>query len=258
MIKWNPNPEIFKIGPFALRYYGLMFVIGFVSMEYFVKRIFIEYKKKTESVSSLTAHIIIGTVLGARLGHCFFYDPEYYFSNPLDIFKIWEGGLASHGGYAGVIISVVFFLRKNRDLSFVWLMDVIASPCLFVGGLIRIGNFMNSEIIGKPSSLPWAIIFERIDAIPRHPAQLYEALGYFSISLTLLWIFKTKFESIKKGSIFSIAIIMSFLFRFFVEFFKDEQSTLINSSYINMGQILSLAFVFFGFFLYYKIQKKNL
>lgn len=257
MINWNPDPEIFRIGSFGLRYYALMFVIGFSSMEYVVKKIFIKYQKRPETVSILTSYIIVGTIIGARLGHCLFYDPDFYFKNPLAILKIWEGGLASHGGYAGVIIAVFIFLRKYRDLNFFWLMDVIVAPCLFVGGLIRIGNFMNSEIVGKPSDLPWAIVFQKVDNLPRHPAQLYEAIGYFGISFLLFFIFMKKNKSFKEGSNFAIAIILSFAFRFFIEFFKDEQSTLFHDSFLNMGQVLSLFCVMIGFGIYWHIYKKD-
>ncbi|MFZ4712458.1 MAG: prolipoprotein diacylglyceryl transferase [Bacteriovoracaceae bacterium] len=254
-MKWNADPEIFRIGFFALRYYSLMFVLGFVLMGYYVENLFKRYKKDPLLVSSLTTHIIIGMLLGSRLVHCFFYDPDYYLSNPIDIFKVWEGGLASHGGYLGVLIAVGLFMKKNKDLTFYWIMDLIVGPCLFVGGLIRIGNFFNSEIVGYPTNLPWGIIFERVDQLPRHPAQLYEAIGYFSISFILATMVNKKFLDWKRGTILCAAIIISFTFRFFIEFVKDEQSTLTTTWPINMGQVLSIVFVVFGFLLLRKIQK---
>ncbi|MES2527854.1 MAG: prolipoprotein diacylglyceryl transferase [Bdellovibrionota bacterium] len=254
-MNWNVDPEIVNIGFFSLRYYSLMFIIGFLLMGEYVKKLFAKYGRDPELVSSLTTHIIVGMLVGSRLVHCFFYEPQYYFSHPLDIPKIWQGGLASHGGYLGVIIAVWIFMRKNPSLKFFWIMDLIAGPCLFVGGLIRVGNLFNSEIYGKASDVPWAMVFQRVDPFPRHPSMIYEALGYFTIAGILFWMEKKKFATWKKGSIFSLALVMSFFFRFLVEFTKDEQATIVLSSAINMGQLLSLAFVVGGTILYLRIQK---
>lgn len=252
---WNVDPELLSIGPFSLRYYSLMFIIGFLLMGEYVRRLFAKYGKDPELVSSLTTHIIAGMLIGSRLVHCVFYEPQYYFSHPLDILKIWEGGLASHGGYLGVIIAVWVFMRKHPEVRFFWIMDLIAGPCLFVGGLIRIGNLFNSEIVGRHSDVPWAIIFQRVDPFPRHPAQIYEAIGYFTIAGILFWMEKKKFQEWKKGSILAAAIILSFTFRFFIEFVKEEQATIAMSSLINMGQWLSVAFVIGGIILWFRVQK---
>ncbi len=256
MIKWNVDPELLSIGPFSIRYYSLMFIIGFITMGEYVSRRFKAYGKDPQLVSSLTTYIIVGMLIGSRLAHCFFYEPQYYLSNPLDILKIWEGGLASHGGYLGVIIAVAIFIKKNSELNYWWLMDVIVGPCLFVGGLIRIGNLFNSEIIGEPTNLPWAFIFERVDMIPRHPAQIYESIGYFSIAAFLMWFEIKKSKQFKAGTNIAIGFIISFTFRFLIEFLKGEQSTLELFSFINMGQILSLALVAFGFVLLLFVNKK--
>ena len=252
---WNVDPEIINIGFFSLRYYSLMFIIGFLLMGEYVKKLFTKYNKDPELVSSLTTHIIVGMLVGSRLVHCFFYEPQYYFSHPLDIPKIWQGGLASHGGYLGVIIAIWFFMRKNPSLKFMWLLDLLAGPCLFVGGLIRVGNLFNSEIVGKTTDVPWAVIFQRVDPFPRHPAQVYEAIGYFATAAILFWMEKKKFNTWKKGSIFAYSLIIGFIFRFFVEFVKDEQATITVSSMINMGQILSLAFVALGVVILLRVQK---
>lgn len=254
-MNWNVDPEIVNIGFFSLRYYSLMFIIGFLVMGEYVKKLFTKYNQDPELVSSLTTHIIVGMLIGSRLVHCFFYEPQYYFSHPLEIPKIWQGGLASHGGYLGVIISIWFFMRKNPSLKFLWLLDLLAGPCIFVGGLIRVGNLFNSEIYGKATNVPWAVIFQRVDPFPRHPAQVYEAIGYFTVAGILFWLEKKKFTEWKRGSLFSLSLIMSFIFRFFVEFVKDEQATIILSSAINMGQLLSIAFVVGGTILYLRVQK---
>ncbi len=240
---WNVDPELISIGPFSLRYYSLMFIIGFLSMGEYVKTLFKKYHRDPELVSSLVTHIIVGMLVGSRLVHCFFYEPQYYFANPLDIPKIWQGGLASHGGYLGVIIAVWFFVRKHKEISYLWLLDLLAGPCLFVGGLIRIGNLFNSEILGRTTDVPWAIIFQRVDPFPRHPAMIYEAIGYIAIAGILVWMEKKKFLVWKQGSNICASLILAFTFRFFIEFIKDEQATVTVSSFINMGQVLSIAFV---------------
>lgn len=250
---WNPSPILFEIGPIAIRYYSLMFIIGFVSMGFYVKRIFVNAQKDPKLVDSLTNYLIVGMLVGSRLAHCFFYDPGYYLSHPLEILMVWKGGLASHGGYLGIILAMSLFSKKHKKISMLWLFDVVAGPAVFVGGLIRLGNFFNSEIIGRATDLPWAITFSSIDNIPRHPAQLYESIGYFSLSLFYMLLYKKK--SLHSGGVISIAIITAFLFRFFVEFVKDNQSTLSTNLPINMGQILSLVFVIVGIVLFFKTKK---
>lgn len=254
-MNWNVDPEILTIGPFSLRYYSLMFIIGFLLMGEYVKKLFTKYGRDPELVSSLTTHIIVGMLIGSRLVHCLFYEPQYYLTHPLDIIKIWEGGLASHGGYLGVIIAVWIFMRKHPELKFFWIVDLISGPSLFVGGLIRIGNLFNSEIVGRPTDLPWAVVFQRVDPFPRHPAQVYEAIGYFTIAAFMMLLEKKKFRELKRGSIFALTLALAFMFRFFVEFVKDEQATFIVSSMINMGQILSLVFVIGATVLLIRVQK---
>jgi phosphatidylglycerol:prolipoprotein diacylglycerol transferase len=234
-----------------------MFIVGFFSMDYFVKRLFVKYGKDPELVSSLTTYIVIGMLIGARLAHCLFYEPEYYLPRPLEILKVWEGGLASHGGYLGVLISVSMFLKKHKDLTFLWLMDRIVGPCLFVGGLIRLGNFFNSEILGDPTSGPFGIVFTRVDQIARHPVQLYESVGYFTIAFILMAIERKQPRNRLFGINLATAIILSFMFRFFIEFLKDEQSQIVLTDAINMGQILSLAFVAGGIVLLVRILKRD-
>ena len=246
MMKWNVDPEIVQFGNFALRYYSLMFVIGFIAMGEYVKRVFVKYGKDPVLVGSLTTHIIVAMLIGSRLAHCLFYEPQYYLSNPLEILKVWEGGLASHGGYVGVFIGVWLFLKKNPSMGFLWLMDIVCGPALFVGGLIRLGNLFNSEIYGNPTDVPWAMVFEKVDLIPRHPSMIYESIGYFTIAFILFWMEKKKFNVWNHGTIVSWSVIISFTFRFFIEFTKAEQSTLTVFNTINMGQVLSLVCVAAG------------
>lgn len=234
-----------------------MFVVGFFTMDLYVKGLFKKHGKDPELVSSLTTHIVLGMLLGSRLAHCLFYEPDYYLANPIEILKVWEGGLASHGGFAAVMVAVWIFLKKHKDLGFFWIMDLIAGPCLFVGGLIRLGNFFNSEILGDPTDGPLGVIFTRVDQIPRHPVQLYEAIGYFTIAAILMSVAKFKFNEWPRGINLAIAIILSFIFRFFIEYLKDEQSTLIITDEINMGQWLSVAFTLVGFVLVGIILKRD-
>ncbi|MFL5785109.1 MAG: prolipoprotein diacylglyceryl transferase [Bacteriovoracaceae bacterium] len=252
---WNVDPEIVSIGPFSLRYYSLMFIIGFLLMGEYVKKLFQKYGKDPELVGSLTTYIIVGMLTGSRLVHCFFYEPQYYFEHLYEVPMIWKGGLASHGGYLGVIIAVWLFMKKHPHLKFFWIMDLIAGPCLFVGGLIRIGNLFNSEIVGKTTDVPWAVIFQRVDPFPRHPAQVYEAIGYFTIAGILCLLERKKFTEWKRGSILAVAIILSFTFRFFIEFVKDEQATISLTPSLNMGQLLSIAFVIGGIVLWMRVRK---
>ncbi len=254
---WDVDPVLLHLGPFELRYYSLMFVVGFFSMDLYVKGLFKQHGKDPELVSSLTTHLVLGMLVGSRLAHCLFYEPDYYLSNPIEILKVWEGGLASHGGYVGVMVAVWVYLRKHKDLTFLWIMDLIAGPCLFVGGLIRLGNFFNSEILGDPTSGPLGVIFTRVDQIPRHAVQLYESMGYFTIAFILMAVARYKFLSWPRGINLVIAIILSFTFRFFIEYLKDEQSQMVFTEAINMGQWLSLAFVAGGFVLMAKVMKKQ-
>ncbi len=252
MIEWNMNPEIFKLGFVAPRWYGLMFFLGFslgyLYVGYFLKKI----GKNNDHLSSLLNHIFLGTLIGARLGHCFFYEPIYFLQNPFEILQFWKGGLASHGGYIGITITTLLFLKKNRDIKFFWLADLLAAPAILTGSFIRLGNLFNSEILGTQTDVAWSFIFTHIDNIPRHPTALYEFLGYFSVAI-ILYLLRFKYvEKWKTGIILSIAMILSFTFRFFIEYFKEVQVSFENSMFINMGQILSLPLILLGFYLLYK------
>ena len=256
MIKWNVSPDLFQLGPLTIRWYGLMFVIGGLLMSHYARRRFTNYGRDPLLVGSLTTHFIAGMTIGARLVHCLFYDPLYYLENPLKILMVWEGGLASHGGAIGIIIAVWIFLKKHPELSFFWLLDIIVGPAAFAGGLVRIGNFFNSEIYGEPTTLPWAVVFERVDQLPRHPTQLYEALGYFFMAAVLIWMERKKTKSYAPGSVLAVTLVLAFTFRFLIEFMKTEQSSLTTTLPINMGQLLSLGFVISGVVLWFKLNPR--
>ena len=200
--------------------------------------------------------VILGTLVGARLGHIIFYDWFYYSSHPLDAFKIWEGGLASHGGIAGIIIALMlykrFALRDFPEISFLGLLDLMVIPSTLAGAFIRIGNFFNQEIFGPPTDLPWAVLFGHpIDgsaAVPRHPTQLYEALGYFVITAILFYEWRRKSNRLRTGYLFGLCFVLVFGFRFLIEFIKMPQSSMMDESFLQTGQILSLPFILLGLY----------
>ena len=177
-IDWSVGPDIIDIGIIKIRWYGLLFALSFVLGYQIMLKVF-KYEGHTQKqLDSLTIFMILGTVIGARLGHCLFYEPGYYLSNPLEILKVWNGGLASHGAALGIIFSLFLFSKKHKTISFPWILDRIVIVVALSGFFIRTGNFFNSEIIGVPTDLPWAVIFHRIDELPRHPSQVYEAFAY--------------------------------------------------------------------------------
>lgn len=258
-IPWNINPEIFSVGPFAVRYYGLMwamaFYLGYVVFNKFVKR-----EGLPEGfLDSLTMYMVIGTVVGARLGHCLFYEPQYYLSNPLDIIKIWQGGLASHGAAIGILVSLYLFARKHK-VPMIYVVDRVVITVALGGALIRLGNLMNSEIYGVETSLPWGFVFIRNNEIfPKHPTQLYEALSYFLIFFLLLWYYRKHEGKTNTGFIFGVFLILLFVARFLIEYVKEPQVEFEKAMALNMGQWLSVPFILAGvFFVVYSYLKPNI
>lgn len=252
-ITWNVDPEIFRIGFFALRWYGLLFASGFL-IGYYMGEIML----KSEGVSmkwidSLFFYIIIATIVGARLGHVIFYGWEYYSQHPGEIFKVWHGGLASHGGAIGILIALYIHSRVVTKRTMLWSLDRIVVPTALVGAFIRMGNLMNSEIYGVETSLPWGFIFERnAETVAKHPTQLYEAIFYlisFGILTFIYW--RTRSKN-KPGLILGAFLILIFLSRFVIEFIKEDQEAFEAGMSLNMGQWLSIPFVIGGFYLIYR------
>lgn len=266
IIYWNVDPEIFWITEsFPIKYYGLLFATGILIALKIEKRIYIMENIPVERLEQLFMYVYIGIILGARLGHCFFYEPGYYFNNPIEILlpikKIGESykfigfqGLASHGGTIGVLIAITFYCKKYKT-NFLWLVDRIAIVGPIVGAFIRLGNFMNSEIYGKPTMGNWGIIFERDDLIPRHPTQLYEALSYLLISGILMYLYKKNSIKRHNGIIFGFCLILIFLARFIFEYFKENQVGFEDGMAINMGQFLSIPFIIVGLIII--LMRKN-
>jgi prolipoprotein diacylglyceryl transferase len=248
---WNASPEIFHLGPFRVRWYGLFFAGGFLAGYKIMAQFYRREGRPVENLSNLFVYLLVGTVIGARLGHVLLYQPDYYLAHPWEIFMIWEGGLASHGGFVGVLIAVYLYQKKYREMSFLELADRLAIPAFLAAASIRIGNFLNSEILGAPSNLPWAVVFARIDNIPRHPAMLYEAgvyLGIFSALYLAYW----KTDIIQHpGRVLGTSLVTGSRARFLIEFVKENQVPFESEMVLNIGQLLSLPFFMAGVFLIY-------
>lgn len=262
IINWNVDPEIFTImDTFPLRYYGLFWMLGLGLGYFIVKKVYQKEGVPLENLEKLTMYIFIGAFLGARLGHCFFYQPEYFFQNPLEIllpitknggsyqFSGFQG-LASHGGVIGVIIGIVAYARKTRT-DLLWILDRVALGGAVTAAFIRLGNLMNSEIYGKPTNGNWGVIFERDDLVPRHPTQVYEAMAYLLIFAVLIVVYRSKQIKRQNGLMVGILLVLLFAARFIIEFFKENQVGFEDAMTINMGQILSIPFILLGFTIMY-------
>ena len=248
-ITWNADPEIFRIGSFAIRWYGLLFASAF----FFGYLVFLRvYKKEgisVELLDKLTLYTAIGTIIGARLGHTLFYEPDYYLSNPVEILKIWRGGLASHGAALGILVALYYYSKSVRR-PYLWILDRIGIVVALGGFFIRMGNLMNSEIYGTQTELPWGFVFVAAgETVPKHPTQIYEALSYLAIFLILYALYNKNYGKLKEGYLFSLFLIMLFSVRFLIEFIKEVQVDFETSMTLNMGQWLSLPFILGGFIL---------
>ncbi|MDM8001557.1 MAG: prolipoprotein diacylglyceryl transferase [Bacteroidota bacterium] len=246
IIPWNVNPEIFRIGDFAVRWYGLLFASGFVFGYYLMRRIFRNEGLTDATLDRLTVYVAVATIVGARLGHCLFYEPEYYLARPLEILKVWHGGLASHGAAIAIPIALWLFARKERK-PFIWALDRVVVVVALAGALIRLGNLMNSEIYGVETNLPWGFVFLRNgENAPKHPTQIYEALAYLTVFGILMRIYWKNLGKQKPGLLFGLFLILVFGFRFFVEYVKEDQVAFEAGMKLNMGQLLSIPFVLIG------------
>jgi prolipoprotein diacylglyceryl transferase len=259
MIEWNVSPEIFSIGPISIRWYGLLFALTFIIGFFIMSKIFKKEGKSEEDLNDLVWYMILGTVIGARLGHCLFYNPSYYLSNPLEIIQVWKGGLASHGAAVGILLAVYFYSKKKKDQSYFWTLDRVAITVALGAFFVRMGNLFNSEIIGKPADVPWSFIFNLAQVtdpqLPRHPAQLYEALAYFFVFLTLLYTYTKQQGKTRDGFLMGLFMVLVFTFRFCVEFLKENQSHFEDNLALNMGQLLSIPLVIAGVILIFNAYK---
>lgn len=284
-ITWTASPEIAQIGPLTLRWYGLLFAMGFLIGLFIVRRMFLAEKAPEAWLDKCFLYVVGGAVLGARLGHVFFYDWEYYSKHLGEIFKIWEGGLASHGGAIGIILAMWIFSRTVSKKSILWILDKIVVPTALAGGFIRLGNLMNSEIVGKPTDSPLGFLFKNaakdtwvkceecvqfvtnclktgtnnlgaeMCMVPRHPVQLYESIGYFAIFGILFYTYWRTEKRHKPGYIFGLFLVLIWGTRFGWEYLKMSQGGFESAfGYVlSTGQLLSIPFILIG--LYFMFRK---
>ena len=259
-IHWNPDLVALHLGGFSLRWYSLCWLLGLLAAFLIVKRLYKEQKIKPELFDPLFIYCFIGILIGSRLGHCLFYEPGYFLSSwrhmvemVLPIRFLADGswrftgyeGLASHGGTIGLMIALWLYVRRTK-VNLWRVLDNVAIATPVTACLIRLGNLMNSEIIGKATDVPWAFIFERVDLTPRHPGQLYEALAYALFFFIGWYLYRKKPERVGTGFFFGLCITLIFTARFFIEFTKDIQEAFEASMLLNMGQLLSLPFIALG------------
>ncbi len=253
-ITWNVNPEIFRIGSFSLRWYGVLFAFAFIFAYYVLARLFKKEQIPITLLDKLTLYVGLGTIIGARLGHCLFYEPGFYLSHPFDIIKIWEGGLASHGAGVGILLAIYLFCRKTQK-SYLWILDKIVIVVASAGFFIRFGNLMNSEIYGYATDLPWAFKFVIDNSLPSHPTQIYEALSYLILFFVLYGLYNKTKEKYESGIVFGAFLVLLFGIRFLLEFLKQPQVDAEKTWFLNLGQLLSIPFICIG--VYFLITRKK-
>lgn len=250
-VYWDADPVLISLGPIAIRWYGLMFVVGFFVGYHIVSRMFRHEGAPEKWLGILLAYVMVGTIVGARLGHVFFYNWDYYSNHLSEIPKLWEGGLASHGGTIGNIIAVYLFTWFVTKKPASWTFDKLVVPIALVGGLIRLGNLMNSEIYGGPTDLPWGFVFERAhETLPAHPTQIYEALCYFALFALLMWMYWKRNSEERPWLITGVFFVGIFLPRFLIEYIKNVQEPwelAMRAQYgLDQGQLLSIPFILLG------------
>ncbi len=266
-INWNPDLVAFHVGSFAVRWYSLCWCIGLLAVYLLEARLYKEQKIPDEKFEPLFLYCFLGIIIGARLGHCLFYEPGYYLSHPIemllpmkqDAIGSWHftgyEGLASHGGTLGLIIGMLLFVRKTGVRLWV-VLDNVAIVTPICACAIRLGNLMNSEIIGRPTNVPWAFVFEKVDMIPRHPGQLYEALCYAAFFIIGWIIYRRRPQWVGTGFFFGLCLTLIFTSRIFIEWTKENQVDFENGMMFNMGQLLSVPFVLLGVWCMLR-KKKN-
>lgn len=261
-IDWNPSIEAFSIGGFAMRWYALCWLIGLLSAYFIVRKLYKEQKIKDELFDPLFVYCFVGILVGARLGHCIFYEPDYFLSSGKHIVEMivpirfladggWKftgyAGLASHGGTLGLIAALWLYVRRTK-LPIWQVLDNIAIATPVTACFIRLGNLMNSEIIGKVTDVPWAFVFEQVDMQPRHPGQLYEAIVYALLFFIGWYLYRRMPQKVCTGFFFGLCLTYIFTARFFIEYTKEVQEAFEASLPIDMGQILSIPFIIIGIY----------
>jgi phosphatidylglycerol---prolipoprotein diacylglyceryl transferase len=257
-IIWDVNPDIFIIPGIdhPVRWYGLSWALGFLLSQQVMYYIYRREGRPSQEVDTLTIYMLVAAMIGGRLGHVLFYDPIEYFKEPLRILAIWEGGLASHGGAIAILIALYFFARKTK-VKYLWIVDRLVIVSALTGSLIRLGNLMNSEMVGIPTTMPWGFIFTSIDNVPRHPAQLYEAIYCLFLFILLFTLWHKYQTTMKNGFLFGWFLVILFALRFIDEFFKINQVAFENNMVLNMGQILSIPFVIIGIIILLRTARQS-
>ena len=253
VIHWNIDPTIFHLGGFELRWYSLLFVSVFILGWYIMKSFYVREKLSTDLLDPLLYMLLICTIVGARLGHCLFYQPDYFLGSWAgfwEIFMPWKGGLASHGGTIAILLGIWWYTNKygkKNGFDYLWVVDHLVIAVSFAACLIRLGNLFNSEIYGGPTSLPWGFVFERNgETVPCHPTQLYEAGVYLLLGIILMWLYWKKLDKMYRGTFTGIFFIGCFGSRFLIEFIKNDQVDFEADMALNMGQLLSIPFILLG------------
>jgi len=270
-IIWNPSIEAFSIGSYSFRWYSLCWLFGLVIAYFVVRKLYKEQKIKDELFDPLFFYCFFGILIGARLGHCIFYQPDYFLTSFKGFVELllpihflpdggWKmtgyAGLASHGGTAGLMLALWLYCKRTK-LSLWTVLDNIAIATGTTACFIRLGNLMNSEIIGKASDVSWAFIFEKVDMLPRHPSQLYEAIAY-ALLFVIMWALHKKWpQKIGTGWYFGFCLTYIFTFRFLIEYTKELQEAFEASLPIDMGQILSIPFIIIGVYCMIRAKKHS-
>ncbi len=267
-INWNPDPVIFQIGDLPVRWYSILLGAGFFTGYIFARIIFKKENVDRYVLETYGLWLILGILIGGRLGHCLFYEFDYYMQNPWEMIKPWKGtlgkdavftgfrGFSSHGWVVGIFIAL-WVNSRLRKISFLWAMDRFAIVAVLAGAFVRIGNLMNSEIIGNPTTLPWAFIFEQVDTVPRHPAQIYESLAYLLTFILIYSYHERKRNTVISGTYTGWVLLGVFISRFLIEFLKMDQVPSEAAMQLNLGQKLSLPFILLGLILIFRKQLLN-
>lgn len=251
---WDVNPILVSFFGLKIHWYGVLFALAITFGFQVMKSIYERENKPIESLDSLLMYAVVGIIVGARLFHVVFYDPGYYWAHPAKIFAVWEGGLASHGGGLGLIIAVYYYSKKYA-IDRMWLLDRLAIATALFGFFVRFGNFFNSEILGTPSNLPWAVVFERVDLIPRHPVMLYEGFSYLAIFFLLFALYRKTDIGKYKGLLLGWFLVLVMTVRFLLEFIKVHQADYSTDIVLNTGQLLSIPFILVGIYFVIKGQR---
>ncbi len=252
-IHWHVDPVLIHLGNFGIRWYSLLFVAGFVLGWYLFRWFFRREGVSEKLLDPLLYTLLIATIVGARLGHCLFYQPDYYLGSWQgfwEIFMPWKGGLASHGGAIALLLGMWWYSShygKKNDFDYLWILDRLVITVAFAGCLIRLGNLFNSEIYGDVTTLPWGFVFDlRGETEPKHPTQLYEALSYLLLGLFLVWVYAKKLDKVHRGFFLGTFLLCCFGMRFLIEFIKEPQVEFEQTMALNMGQLLSIPFIIGG------------